>query len=70
LAGPSTVRATLVDLVISTVSPSTMPCTANRLPSVTISEGTAVLTTRMPFTSPTITPNDSAAATPAQIGRP
>ena len=43
LAGPSVASATEVDLVISTVRPSTMPCTANRLPSVTISDGTAVL---------------------------
>ena len=42
LARPSVFSATLVDLVISTDSPSTMPCTANRLPSVTISDGTAV----------------------------
>jgi len=33
-----------------------MPCTAKRLPSVTISDGTAVRITMIPLTSPTITP--------------
>ena len=52
-AQPGAYSATLVVPVRSTESPRTRPCTAKSVPSVTMSDGTAVRTTRMPLISPT-----------------
>ena len=69
-AQPGALSATLVVPVRSTESPRTRPCTANSVPSVTMSDGTAVRMTRRPLMSPTTTPSASDAAMPTMIGAP
>ena len=68
---PGAVSATEVVPVSATERPRTRPCTAKSVPSVTISEGTAVRTVRNPL----IEPDDDAegegdTAMPTTIGAP